>query len=383
MPEYVVTGKKGSGKGLLSVDKIRDYLYKRNRVATNHDLKLRYLIGPYAKECNVIRLPDKPKLHDLLCIGIGNPTIKFEMISIKDAYGHHAYWHYEIAEDQPDFQEEKNGLIVLDELGSWMNTRTFTDKERGPVLDWLIHARKYGWDIIYEVQDISMIDKQIREGFAEHVVYCKRTDRLPIPVIGAILPLKLPRMHLGVVLYGTSANAPKVDTWVCRVKDICKGYNTLQKFSNFYPHATYCYLPPFHQYGRNRMPHTWSAKMRLTKIVARKYSRILCFIVGFGLCLILSSFFSSDSQSNAVASDSKHPENPQETESELLALTDYVITGSTLLPGRKPVFQLASRTTDDVIDTDVLLSRGYKVSFKSKNNIVVSKAGGDVEIFRN
>ncbi len=106
------------------------------------------------------------------------------------------------------YDEKLNGLLVLDECGTWLNTRSWNDKSRQPVLDWFLHARKLGWDIIFLVQNISLVDKQAREALAEHVVYCRRLDRFAIPLIGSLLSIifgakiSAPKIHLGIVKYG-------------------------------------------------------------------------------------------------------------------------------------------------------------------------------------
>ncbi len=382
MAEFVVTGKKGAGKGIVSVGQIRDYLQKRNVIATNHDLFLHRLIGPYSKECRVIRIPDKPKLHDLRCIGAGNPTVHYDCISVTDTDGKHLYYDYIAHDEQPDFDESKNGLLVLDELGSWFNARGFADKDRQPVLDWLIHSRKLGWDIIYEIQDISMTDKQVRDGFAEHVVYCRRTDRLPIPLIGSILPIKLPRIHLGVVLYGTSATAPKVDTWLVRPNEVKSGYNTFQKFTDRYQHGAFSYLPPFYTHGKYKMPRCWRSRMRLTKIVARKWSRLFCFLLGLLIVPLIGSIVIASAPADQQPAVNQVQAAPVVDETALDFLQGYVIQGVVRLPGKLPIMHLVKDEESPVYSTDSLIAQGCKVAFVNNNQIVVTKNGVHHEIYR-
>ena len=105
MAVYFITGKLGSGKTLVSIGKIRDTLNKGCKVATNIDLNLHKLISSKSKNSVVYRIPDKPTLIDLENIGIGNTT----------------------------YNEEKNGLLVLDECGTWFNSRSWGDKSRQDV----------------------------------------------------------------------------------------------------------------------------------------------------------------------------------------------------------------------------------------------------------
>lgn len=75
MAVYVVTGKLGGGKSIMSVARIQERLQKGCKVATNLDLNLVALLGRKAKQSRVLRVPDKPCLDDLLAIGKGNITL--------------------------------------------------------------------------------------------------------------------------------------------------------------------------------------------------------------------------------------------------------------------------------------------------------------------
>ncbi|WP_305806761.1 zonular occludens toxin domain-containing protein, partial [Stenotrophomonas sp. YIM B06876] len=115
MPVYSVEGKLGTGKTKFAVYQAQLALFTGRRVASNVDIKPEVL-HPY-KRCTYVRIPDKPTADDLHAMGHGNP----------DTYN-----------------EDRNGVLILDELGTWLNTRSFQDKGRAAVIDWMIHARKYG-----------------------------------------------------------------------------------------------------------------------------------------------------------------------------------------------------------------------------------------------
>lgn len=224
MAVYLVTGRLGAGKSLVSVGRIREALIAGRRVATNLDLDMVQLLGAdYAKPVDCIRLPDKPVVDDLRSLGLGNV----------------------------EMDESRNGVIVLDELAAWMNARTWGDKSRQPVIDWLIHSRKYGWDVIFICQHAGQIDKQVRESLIEFHVECRRLDRLRLPgvsAIGQLLSLglwdgRLPRLHLGIVRYGTSPNAVIAERWMYRGNDLFRAYNTRQVFTDA-EMAPWSYLPP-------------------------------------------------------------------------------------------------------------------------------------------
>lgn len=204
---YLVTGNLGSGKTLASVGRIRDAMMSGLRVATNLDLNLDKLL-PASSRQSAYRLPDKPTEADFEAMGEGS--------------------------DSPD--ESTFGIIVLDELGSWLNARAFADKSRAGVLEWLIHSRKHGWHVYFIAQHLDQVDKQLRVALAEHLVICRRLDRLRIPLIGALIQaltgyrLAGPRVHIATVWYGQGLGAFKVDRWYYRARELYAAYNTRQIF---------------------------------------------------------------------------------------------------------------------------------------------------------
>jgi len=227
MAVYFVTGKLGAGKTLAAVGRIFTYLKQGRIVATNLDLDLSEPLSHYKKDVTVYRIPDKPSVEHLNAIGNANKT----------------------------FDEDKNGLLVLDECGTWFNTRNWSDKSRKAVIDWFLHARKLGWDIIFIVQDISLVDKQAREALAEHVGYCRRLDRISIPILSMLVkmitgkPLRFPRIHFSNIRYGDSLTSLIVDRWVYRGSEFYKAYDTKQCFTDT-DDGVYSLLSPWHTHGR-------------------------------------------------------------------------------------------------------------------------------------
>ena len=205
---YIVQGKLGSGKGKYCVGKMAEAMRAGLRVATNFDLKVEHLVGPNNRH-TPIRVPDKPTAQDLDDIGPG-------------------------AVEADKYDEDRYGVLVLDELGSWLNSRQFADKSRAALLDWLIHARKKLWTVYLIVQDVNMIDKQVRQGLAEYLIKCLRADKLKLPVIGAVMGKRgrVPRFHIANI---TMADVPGVviDRDWFRNDDIQQGYDTLQVFRDW------------------------------------------------------------------------------------------------------------------------------------------------------
>jgi len=230
MAIYVFTGKLGSGKTLCAVGRIQDYLLQNKKVATNIDLELSNLIGYQSKKCQVFRIPDRPIIEDLEAIGLG----------------------YE-----GDYQgEDNNGLIVLDECAQFLNTRNFQDKERKKIVEWFVHARKKRWDVVFIIQHLNALDKQFRDMFAEHIVYCNRMDRLRLPFgirhIAQMLGFtgNLPKVHRALVMYGTGPNAMKVDSWVYTGHTLYDAFATEQGFNAEHEGGIYQLIPPWYTHGR-------------------------------------------------------------------------------------------------------------------------------------
>jgi len=223
MPVYSVEGKLGTGKTKFAVWMAQQAIYGGRRVASNVDLQLDKLV-PYKSKPAYVRLPDKPRAFDLEAAGHGNP----------DSY-----------------DEDRNGVMILDELGTWLNARSFQDKERAPMLDWLIHARKHGWDVYLIVQDAGMIDKQVRESLIEYQVRLFRGDKMRIPIVGALLSVfgkrwgYLPKFHLATARVGSGQNAVIAERWWFKGEDLHDAYDTRQVFRSDYEQGSFSALPPW------------------------------------------------------------------------------------------------------------------------------------------
>jgi Zonular occludens toxin (Zot) len=215
MSVFFLTGTLGAGKTLASVSMIKKRLQKGLKVATNLDLNLDKLL-PAKSQTSYIRIPDKPTIEAFDAIGRGSD----------------------------DVDESTYGLLVLDELGTWLNSRSWNDKKRQPVLDWFLHARKLGWDILFIVQDIELIDKQARDALCEFLVIARRMDKMPF------LQMFMPKMHLATVYYGNTKQAPKTDRWFYRGTDFYDAYDTRQVFSPNYEHGTFSTLSNWHNIAR-------------------------------------------------------------------------------------------------------------------------------------
>lgn len=231
MPVYSVEGKLGTGKTKFCVWRAQEALREGRRVASNVDLNMDKITPE--KRSTYIRIPDKPSSFDLDAIGQGNPE---------------------------SYNEDRNGILILDELGTWLNSRSFADKDRQPLIDWLIHARKKGWDVYLIVQDANMIDKQVREALIEYQCRCMRLDKIKIPIFGAFLQAfnkkwgYLPRMHVTTARVGYGQNAVIAERWMYQGNDLHDAYDTRQIFTSSWPHGAHSVLPPWtHEPKKSRL----------------------------------------------------------------------------------------------------------------------------------
>ncbi len=274
MAIYVYTGKLGSGKTLCAVGRMRDYLFQNRKVVSNIDLYLEKLLNPSSKKCQAFRIPDRPVMRDLEMLGQGYDG---------DYRG-----------------EEYNGLIVLDECAQFLNTRNFQDKERKKITGWFVHARKKRWDVIFIIQHLNALDKQFRDMFAEHIVYCNRMDRLRFPFgIRHFFQLlgfsgNLPKIHRALVMYGSTQNAMKVETFIYTGKDLYNTYSTEQGFNDENDGAIYQLIPPYYTHGR--YTNDWSEfKRNFKSWLSRPTLKARQF---FSLGLLLGIVGISTAQSN-------------------------------------------------------------------------------------
>lgn len=201
MAVYLVTGRLGAGKSLVAVGKAREYAEAGRRVAANFHIDLAPVArrrGSKVSQASVTVIPARPSALELASLGVGGE------------------------------REERAGLLILDECGTFLNAREWSAKDRKEVIHWLLHSRKLGWDVMLLVQHQSMLDKQIREAVCEFLVTCRRLDRMKIPIVSWLLPWKVtwPRVHVAQVRYGLGVNDPTAETWIYRGVELFACYST-------------------------------------------------------------------------------------------------------------------------------------------------------------
>lgn len=237
MAVYFVSGGLGSGKTLAAVGQLKQYAFNRCKIAGNIDLFLDHFADSPRSKVTYTRIPDRPSADDLFALGLGKPA--------------------------DDYDEENNGLLVLDELATWLNARAWNDKGRAALIDWFVHARKYGWDIIFLVQSITAVDKQLLDLLMEYHVPMSNLAKINVPIVGGWgrtlrssgKPFRLPKVHIGRVMY---KDLVKADRWVFRARHLYKCYNTKQVISDMYAHGVHCQLSRWHLEGRYLpVPDNW------------------------------------------------------------------------------------------------------------------------------
>lgn len=334
MSVYIVTGKLGNGKTLVTVGRIRDALRAGRRIATNLDINLVSMFGRQAKAINLMRIPDKPNLEDLNAIGKG----------------------YE-----GEYDEDKFGILVLDECGTWFNSRNWQDKTRKDVNDWFLHARKLGWHVYIIIQDISMLDSQARDAIGELLVTCKRLDKIRVPIIGGMIKTltgfnpTLPRIHRAKVAY---ADGLISDVWVYRGNDLFPCYDTRQSFIHNYSHGTHSILTPWHTHGRYSVTMTKENIMRITKIYWKRFKSP----VALGAGLLIGAFamllkMAPEPAQAALPQQQAHAEHQHDV--KLAAkLSTLIITGSMRLTPDRVEYDFRDKVSSTTISTSELTVAG-------------------------
>ncbi len=282
-------GKRGSGKTLGAMYLFEKYLKENRMIATNMDIKIEFLASPLSRT-PVMRLPDCPSAAALEAMPLGNPKLYV------DERGE--------IQMRPGFREDKNGLLVLDEVGTFLNSREWQGKERGLILSWLAQSRKYGWDLLLMAQHARMIDAQIRDSLIDIQGTVRNLDKIRVPVIGGIWKhftgeaLMMPRIHVVNLCYGFGQKPPLSDRMVYRGLHLFQAYNTLQKISaEFGNQHLFTLLPAWHVKGRYMKKFDL---IRHAGAAGAVTGLLLGIGIGFGLSLLGGAQDQSQGQQSEV-----------------------------------------------------------------------------------
>lgn len=227
---YLITGKRGEGKGLSSVQLIKKYLDKGSVVATNMNLNLEYLLPAYSQTL-AYRLPDIPTHEDLHNLPNGTSNL---------------------------FNESTYGLLLLDEVSVFLNAQKWNEKGRQEMRSFFAHSRKMGWDLAFCCQWQNQFDSQLRESLIDIYGEVKRLDKINIPFVTWFfshffdIEVRFPKYSLCILTYGNKRGAPTFGKLISHPKHQGKAYDTTQIIGDI-DHkidAIYTYLPPMLTKGR-------------------------------------------------------------------------------------------------------------------------------------
>ena len=214
---HLLYGQPGTGKSTLATGIAREYAAEGKVIAANFPIDFAPAsVRPQGAtaEAFAVVLPDRPKHADLLALGSG--------------------WR-----DGEHGREDRSGLLIIDEAGPWLSSRAWQASERQEIIDWFLHSRKLGWDVVLIAQAPGLLDKQVREAVIEGYARCRRTDRMKVAGV------RMPRMHVAVARYGTGPNDPILQRWFYRGKVEHLMFQSYSMFnSGREPDGLYCTLPP-------------------------------------------------------------------------------------------------------------------------------------------
>lgn len=220
----LLTGKRGHGKSLIAAHRAREYMSAGRMVATNLNLRVEHLVSP-RNRIRPFRLPDWPSASDLESLPLGNPGLQW-----RDGEAYPVLL--------PSYSEDRNGLLILDELATFLNSRTWQENKdaRQAVVSWFLHSRKFGWDLLLIAQAPGLVDKQLRDSLFDQFGSTRRLDKVQVPIVGRLagvmgIKLRMPKWHVATIRYGLQPGAPLCDSIWLRGQDLYRAYDTTQKIN--------------------------------------------------------------------------------------------------------------------------------------------------------
>ena len=209
-------GQPGTGKSTLATGVAIKYASEGRRVAANYYIDFSAACNsPKSKiaSSSAVIIPSRPSFQILESLGLG--------------------WH-----DGAKKLEDKNGLLIIDEAGGWLNSRSWQAQDRLKIIDWLLQARKRGWDVLLIAKHPSILDKQVREAVVEGYARVRRMDRLKL---FSFIPL--PRIHIAILRYGLELTAPVLERFIFRGQIEQQCFHSYDLFGTDSESAIYSVLP--------------------------------------------------------------------------------------------------------------------------------------------
>lgn len=138
--------------------------------------------------------------------------------------------------EREGWSPHNDGLLVLDELGTFLESRTWQRNGREEIIAWFLQAGKFGWRRIIVAQGPKLIDSQIRTSCVESYALVRDLEAMAIPFVGTWLQRMGFRgtmpAKIGVAgRFAMAENAPVAwKHWISK-QDYFGTYNTNQVFS--------------------------------------------------------------------------------------------------------------------------------------------------------
>lgn len=257
MAYTIITGTLGQGKGLCTVAMMMEYLNRNKPIITNMDLYPERFKDKFNKNIRIYRVPDEPTAEDFKMCGKGN--------ELRD----------------PD----ENGLIALDELGTWFNSKDYNSKNAKMLNRLLVNLRKMGWDAAFQIQSFDYMNKEAKSTVLTSHAQCSKVDKIYVPIISGLIRTatgKTPRFPKWARYHKVKTTNIKhgglegIDRHYGT--DLYNKYDTDQIFDGEYPHGTFCYLTPWHLVGRYQDQVKLFTLTNLVKLVSAPITIPLAFV---------------------------------------------------------------------------------------------------------
>lgn len=252
----LLTGKRGEGKTLIATMLAKRYINQGRAVATNVNFNLEKIAPPWNKTV-ITRLSDAPTSAELKALPSANLT----------------------------YDEDKNGLLLLDEASGFLNSHDWRDSDTKEVRFWLAQSRKDGWDLLFLAQDPKQIDAQIRNSLFELHGIARNMNKVGIPVVSFMVQwffnvkLRLPPFHVFTMRYGFGNNSAMANTEVFGGAALYECYDTKQKIN---PEAAELGNPQLFGSAPASMLSAWHLKGRYMGVL-KMYGKIAFSMLVIGL----------------------------------------------------------------------------------------------------
>ncbi|WP_345075283.1 zonular occludens toxin domain-containing protein, partial [Amycolatopsis tucumanensis] len=146
-------------------------------------------------------------------------------------------------------------ILLLDEAGVFLNSQEWNKPHVKPIVDWLRHRRKHGWDIALQIQDIDSLNAQVRRAVIDYEM--RAIKIVSIPIVSTIYRMIFKkRFKLPIYMRYHKAKMTNLETGMVEDSFRYTGsaiyplYDTKQVISEENTNGLHCMLTPWHLVGR-------------------------------------------------------------------------------------------------------------------------------------